>query len=101
MGLAAAGAVTGDNGKAGSARGGGLAVAAGTCTLINTIIATNSAGKGGYGTFVDAGGNVSADGSIAFTVRQKRSEQGSEAKLTRKQWRLHPDNGPVDQQPRN
>src|ERR1051326_978444 len=65
-GLAGTGAFAGSNGSRGASRGGNIARIAGTFTLANSIVATNSSGHNGYGTVVDGGYNISSDASISL-----------------------------------
>jgi hypothetical protein len=69
-GLAGSGNAVAKNGRRGNSRGGNVANASrnkkGSFTLVNSIIATNLSGGGGFGKFIDGGYNVIADRSIPF-----------------------------------
>lgn len=69
-GVGGAGFTPGSNGSPGKGRGGDIANAAGTFTLINSIVTTNLAG-GNFtnisGTFVNGGHNISSDNTFHFT----------------------------------
>ncbi|HEV2318124.1 MAG TPA: choice-of-anchor Q domain-containing protein, partial [Verrucomicrobiae bacterium] len=55
-------------GSGGGAYGGCIAMTGGTVTLKNSIFAYSSHGANGYGSFVDAGNNISSDGSLGLTA---------------------------------
>jgi len=63
-GLGGAAVINGDPGKRGARRGGNVSNGGGTFFLKNTIIAFATLGTNGYGTFKDAGYNLSSDRSI-------------------------------------
>jgi len=69
-GVGGGGFTPGSNGSLGKGRGGDIANAASTLTLINSIVATNLAG-GNFtnvsGTFVNGGHNISSDNTFHFT----------------------------------
>jgi hypothetical protein len=62
---AAGGGFGGNAGNPGQANGGGLATIAGTLTMMNSILATNTPGANSYGAVVDNGYNISSDSSLS------------------------------------
>ena len=75
-GLAGSGIAAGRDGGHGGNFGGSIANVAkkkNSFVLINSIVATNLSGGGGYGTIVDGGYNISADRSIKFKKSTKTS----------------------------
>lgn len=67
-GVAGAGGFRGDDGVRGKSQGGNIANFGTFFRLKNSIIGTNFAGGGGFGTLTDSGNNISADKSLTFTA---------------------------------
>jgi Immunoglobulin domain len=65
-GVGGGGPSPGSDGRPGKTQGGNLANTNGLFVLKNSIIATNLSGTNGFGTFTDAGYNISSDRSIRF-----------------------------------
>ncbi|MBI3851507.1 MAG: hypothetical protein HY298_14710 [Verrucomicrobia bacterium] len=78
-GLAGSGTFSGSDGSNGAKRGGNVARNSGSFTLKNTIIANSVSGNNGFGTFVDAGHNLSSDNSISLAAAG--SLKNTDAKL--------------------
>jgi hypothetical protein len=73
-GAAGIGAFPGSKGSPGKGRGGNIAQGAGTFSLFNSIISTNTAGTNLAklsGSFIDGGYNISSDSSYNFTGTSK------------------------------
>jgi len=70
-GLGGGGLFQGSKGSLGAAHGAGVARAAGTFYLQNSILFTNAPGTNAYGTITDGGANISSDSSLAGTSKKK------------------------------